>query len=142
MKIFSRTGRWRYFLLKFSEIWAKMTQNTVIYSSVEADMVFFFLSPPPPYNPETAGKPPAESGDAVEEETRTASSSTVLILFVFFAAEHKICENSQNQCAGYSSDFYCTKIYNHSANTCYKNYAGNKKVAVFIQIDFLEHFET
>ena len=77
MKIFSRTGRWRYFLLKFSEIWAKMTQNTVIYSSVEADMVFFFLSPPP-YNPETARRPPAVNKDAVEGEVRTASSSTVI----------------------------------------------------------------
>ena len=140
MKIFSRTGRWSYFSLKLSEIWAKMTQNTVIYSSVEADMVFF--SPLFFYNPEAAEKPPSVSKDAVEGDGRTASSSTVFILFVFFAAEHKVCKNSQNQCAGYSSDFYCTKIYNHSANTCDKNYAGNKKVAVFIQIDFLEHFET
>ncbi len=28
------------FLLKFSEFWVKIIQNTVIYSSVEADMVF------------------------------------------------------------------------------------------------------
>ena len=74
MKIFSRSGRWCYFSLKISEILAKMTQNTVIYSSVEADMVFFF----PPHNPESARRPPAESEDVVEGDARTASSSTVI----------------------------------------------------------------
>ena len=62
----------------------------------------------------------------------------------FFTAwrKKKVCNDSENQCAGNCSDFDFAEFYDHAADTCDKNYARYEEVAVFVQINLLEHFET
>ena len=62
-------------------------------------------------------------------------------LLFFLSGEHNVCENTENQCAGNRTDFYCTEAYYHSTYTCNKDDRSNKEVFVLVEVDCLEPLE-
>ena len=61
---------------------------------------------------------------------------------VAYIRKEYVCKDSENQCTGNCSDFNITELKDHSADTGNEDNRSNEKIAVFVEVNALEHFET
>ena len=67
--------------------------------------------------------------------------SEIWKLRVLFAGEHEVCQDTEDEGTGNRADFHSTEGDNHAADTDNEDDGRNEEVAIFVEVNRLEHLE-